>query len=157
MNRLYDIEVKDTQGEIVSLSKYQNSVLLIVNTAVKCGLAQQYEGLQVLYETYKDEGLVVLDFPSNQFLQSPETNEETNTICQTNYGTTFPRFDKVNVNGDNASPLFKLLRQEQSGIIGNSIKWNFTKFLVDRQGQVIKRYAPTIQPKEIESDIETLL
>lgn len=157
MNTLYEIEVKDYQGEIVSLSKYQNSVLLIVNTAVKCGLAPQYEGLQALYESYKDEGLVVLDFPSNQFLQSPETNDDTNTICQTNYGTTFPRFDKVNVNGDNASPLFKFLRQEQGGILGSVIKWNFTKFLVDRQGQVVKRYAPTVQPKDIEADIKTLL
>lgn len=101
--------------------------------------------------------MVVLDFPSNQFLQSPETNDDTNTICQTNYGTTFPRFDKVNVNGDNASPLFKFLRQEQGGILGSVIKWNFTKFLVDRQGQVVKRYAPTVQPKDIEADIKTLL
>ena len=110
-----------------------------------------------MYDKYKDEGFVVLDFPSNQFLQSPESNEETENICQSNYGTTFPRFDKVNVNGENASPIFKFLRQKQGGVLGNAIKWNFTKFLIDRNGQVIKRIAPTVEPSEIESDIKELL
>ena len=157
MSELYEITVKDNKGNDVLLSDYKESVLLVVNTAVKCGLAPQYDGLQDLYDKYKDEGFVVLDFPSNQFLQSPESNEETETICQSNYGTTFPRFDKVNVNGENASPIFKFLRQEQGGVLGNAIKWNFTKFLIDRNGQVIKRFAPTVEPSEIESDIKELL
>lgn len=157
MSELYEINVKDNKGNDVSLSDYKDSVLLVVNTAVKCGLAPQYEGLQKLYEEYKDEGFVVLDFPSNQFLQSPETNEETETICQTTFNTTFPRFDKVDVNGEKASPIFKFLRQEQGGMLGNAIKWNFTKFLIDRNGKVIKRFAPTAEPHEIESDIKKLL
>lgn len=157
MSELYEITVKDNKGNDVLLSDYKESVLLVVNTAVKCGLAPQYDGLQDLYDKYKDEGFVVLDFPSNQFLQSPESNEETETVCQSNYGTTFPRFDKVNVNGENASPIFKFLRQEQGGVLGNAIKWNFTKFLIDRNGQVIKRFAPTVEPSEIESDIKELL
>lgn len=157
MSELYEIAVKDNKGNDVLLSDYKESVLLVVNTAVKCGLAPQYDGLQDLYDKYKDEGFVVLDFPSNQFLQSPESNEETETICQSNYGTTFPRFDKVNVNGENASPIFKFLRQEQGGVLGNAIKWNFTKFLINRNGQVIKRFAPTAEPNEMESDIKELL
>lgn len=157
MSELYAITVKDNKGNDVQLAKYKDSVLLVVNTAVKCGLAPQYEGLQNLYDQYKDDGFVVLDFPSNQFLQSPESNDETETICATNYGTTFPRFDKVNVNGENASPLFKFLRQEQGGVLGNAVKWNFTKFLVDRNGQVVKRFAPTAEPSEIEADIKKIL
>lgn len=157
MSKLYDITVKNNKGETVNLSEYKDSVLLVVNTAVKCGLAPQYEGLENLYQKYKDEGFVVLDFPSNQFLQSPETDEETATICETTYGITFPQFAKVNVNGDDASPLFKFLRQEKGGVLGNAIKWNFTKFLVDRNGEVIKRFAPTAEPSEIEKDIQKLL
>lgn len=157
MSELYDITVKDNKGNDVQLSDYKDSIILVVNTAVECGLAPQYEGLQDLYDQYKDDGFVVLDFPSNQFLQSPESNEETETICKTNYGTTFPRFDKVNVNGEKASPLFKFLRQEQGGILGNAVKWNFTKFLVNRNGQVLKRFAPTAEPSEIETDIKKLL
>lgn len=157
MSELYDITVKDNKGNDIQLSDYKDSIILVVNTAVKCGLAPQYEGLQYLYDQYKDDGFVVLDFPSNQFLQSPESNEETETICKTNYGTTFPIFDKVNVNGENASPLFKFLRQEKGGVLGNTIKWNFTKFLVDRNGQVVKRFAPTAAPSEIEADIKKLL
>lgn len=157
MSELYAITVKDTKGNDVQLSKYKNSVLLIVNTAVKCGLAPQYDGLQELYEKYKEDDFVVLDFPSNQFLQSPESNEQTDTICKTNYGTTFPRFAKVNVNGEDASTLFKYLRQEKGGVLGNAIKWNFTKFLIDRNGEVVKRFAPTAVPSDIDSDIKKLL
>lgn len=157
MSELYNITVKDNKGNDVQLSDYKDSVLLVVNTAVKCGLSPQYDGLQNLYNQYKDAGFIVLDFPSNQFLQSPESNEDTETICKTNYGTTFPIFDKVNVNGENASPLFKFLRQEKGGVLGNTIKWNFTKFLVDRNGQVVKRFAPTAEPNEIEADIKKLL
>lgn len=157
MSELYAITVKDTKGNDVQLSKYKNSVLLIVNTGVKCGLAPQYDGLQELYEKYKEDDFVVLDFPSNQFLQSPESNEQTDTICKTNYGTTFPRFAKVNVNGEDASPLFKYLRQAKGGVLGNAIKWNFTKFLIDRNGEVVKRFAPTAVPSDIDSDIKKLL
>lgn len=157
METIYDVTVKSNQGKTVSLAEYKGKVLLIVNTAIKCGLAPQYEELQGLYDQYQDEGFVVLDFPSNQFLQSPESNEETAEHCTQNYGTTFPRFDKVNVNGQEASPLYKHLKEQQGGLFGKAIKWNFTKFLVDREGKVVERYGPTVTPKEIEDDIQNLL
>lgn len=157
MASIYDVTVQDDQEKDVSLAKYEGKVLLIVNTAIKCGLAPQYEELQELYERYQNEGFVVLDFPSNQFLQSPETNEETDEFCTGTYGTTFPRFDKVNVNGKEASPLYKHLKKQQGGLLGDAIKWNFTKFLVDREGKIIDRYAPTTDPKDIEEDIQSLL
>lgn len=157
MSTLYDVSVKDANNETVELSKYEGKVLLVVNTAIKCGLAPQYEELQSLYEKYQEHGFYVLDFPSNQFLQSPESSEETNDFCTREYGTTFPRFEKVNVNGSEASPLYKYLKNQQGGLFSSAIKWNFTKFLVDRDGIVIKRYAPTVSPKEIEADIKVLL
>lgn len=157
MASIYDITVKDNQNGDVSLAEYEGKVLLIVNTAIKCGLAPQYEELQELYERYEAEGFVVLDFPSNQFLQSPETNEETDEFCTGTYGTTFPRFNKVNVNGEDASSLYKHLKGQQGGVLGDAIKWNFTKFLVDRDGTVVDRYAPTVEPKDIEADIKELL
>lgn len=157
MATLYEISVKDKAGENVSLSDYKGNVLLIVNTAMKCGLAPQYEGLQSLYDKYKTEGFYVLDFPSNQFLQSPGSNEEIDEFCTANYGTTFPRFDKISVNGSGASPLYKFLKQQKGGVVGDVIKWNFTKFLVDREGNVIQRYTPTVDPSEIEKDIQDLL
>ncbi len=157
MTTLYDISVKDANNDTVQLSTYKGNILLIVNTAIKCGLAPQYEELQALYESYQDQGFYVLDFPSNQFLQSPESSEETNEVCTREYGTTFPRFEKVNVNGSDASPLYKHLKNQQGGMFSSAIKWNFTKFLVDRDGSVIKRYAPTVNPKEIEADIKVLL
>lgn len=157
MASIYDITVKDNQNGDVSLAEYEGKVFLIVNTAIKCGLAPQYEELQELYERYEAEGFVVLDFPSNQFLQSPETNEETDEFCTGTYGTTFPRFNKVNVNGEDASSLYKHLKGQQGGVLGDAIKWNFTKFLVDRDGTVVDRYAPTVEPKDIEADIKELL
>lgn len=157
MTTIYDIQVKDIKGEEVSLSQYKGDVLLIVNTATKCGLAPQYEGLQDLYDQYKEDGFYVLDFPSNQFLQSPDSHEEIEEFCTTNYGTTFPRFEKINVNGSNASPLYKLLKNQKGGLFSDAIKWNFTKFLLDRDGNVVKRYAPTVEPSEIGNDIEQLL
>lgn len=157
MQTIYDIKVLDSNENEVSISDYKDKVLLIVNTAIKCGLAPQYEGLQDLYERYEEQGFVVLDFPSNQFLQSPESNEETDEHCTANFGTTFPRFDKVSVNGDDATPLYKHLKEQQGGVLGNAIKWNFTKFLVDRNGKVVERYAPTVQPADIEEDILKLL
>lgn len=157
MTTLYDISVKNANNETVEFSAYEGNVLLIVNTAIKCGFAPQYEDLQALYEKYEDQGFYVLDFPSNQFLQSPETSEETNAFCTREYGTTFPRFEKIDVNGAEASPIYKHLKKQQGGMFSSVIKWNFTKFLVDRNGQVIKRYAPMINPKEIEADIQALL
>ena len=157
METIYDISVKDNQGKKATLVEYKGEVLLIVNTAIKCGLAPQYEELQNLYERYQKEGFVVLDFPSNQFLQSPESNEETTEYCTQNYGTTFPRFDKINVNGSETSPLYKHLKEQQGGLFGKAIKWNFTKFLVDRHGKVVERFAPTVTPEGIETDIQNLL
>lgn len=157
MTTIYDIKVKDQHENEISIGEYEGKVLLIVNTAIKCGLAPQYEELQELYERYEDDGFVVLDFPSNQFLQSPESSDETDEYCTREFGTTFPRFEKVNLNGEKASPLFKHLKEQQGGLFSDAIKWNFTKFLVDRKGKVIKRYAPTVNPKEIEADIKVLL
>ncbi len=157
MSSIYDLSVKDTKNETVQLSIFKGKILLIVNTAIKCGLAPQYEELQSLFEKYQDQGFYVLDFPSNQFLQSPESAEKTDDFCTREYGTTFPRFDKVNVNGSEASPLYKHLKEQQGGMFSSAIKWNFTKFLVDREGNIIKRYAPTVNPKEIEADIKVLL
>lgn len=157
MTSLYEIKVNDSKGNPITLDKYKGKVLLIVNTATRCGLAPQYEGLQDLYEAYHEEGFHVLDFPSNQFLQTPESSEEIDEFCNVNYQTTFPRFEKVNVNGADASPVFKFVRKEQGGIMGNAIKWNFTKFLIDREGNVVKRFSPTSEPKEIEKHIKELL
>jgi glutathione peroxidase len=154
----YDYTVKGRAGEDVSLSDYKGKVLLVVNTATGCGFTPQYEGLQKLYDTHKDKGFEVLDFPCNQFAnQAPGNNDEIQSFCTLNYGTTFPRFAKIDVNGKNASDLYKFLKKEKGSILGSSIKWNFTKFLVDREGNVVKRYAPTDTPENIEGDIVALL
>jgi glutathione peroxidase len=156
---IYDIPVQTIQGEEQSLSAYKGKVLLIVNTASKCGFTPQYKGLQALYEKYKSAGLEILGFPCNQFgSQEPGDNEEIMGFCELNYGVSFPMFAKVDVNGANAHPLFQYLTKEAPGILGSkSIKWNFTKFLVDREGKVLKRYAPTDEPEKIEPDIVKLL
>lgn len=154
---IYDIVVKDTSGENVSLSAYKGKVLLIVNTATGCGFTPQYKGLQALYEKYQKQGLEILDFPSNQFAQAPEKIEDINQFCSLNYGTTFPRFSKIQVNGEEESPLFTFLKKEKSGILGAKIKWNFTKFLVDKQGNVVKRFAPKDTPESMEKQIQELL
>ena len=154
----YDYTVKGRAGEDVSLSDYKGKVLLVVNTATGCGFTPQYEGLQKLYDTHKDKGFEVLDFPCNQFAnQAPGSDAEIQSFCTLNYGTTFPRFSKVDVNGKNASDLFKFLKKQKGSLLGSSIKWNFTKFLVDRGGNVVKRFAPTDTPESIESDIVALL
>ena len=154
----YDYTVKGRAGEDVSLSDYKGKVLLVVNTATGCGFTPQYEGLQKLYDTHKDKGFEVLDFPCNQFAnQAPGTNEEIQSFCTLNYGTTFPRFSKIDVNGKNASDLYKFLKKQKGSVLGSSIKWNFTKFLIDREGNVVKRFAPTDTPESIESDIVALL
>ncbi len=155
---LYDIEVKDVNQEMIPMSHYQGKVLLIVNTASHCGFTPQYEGLSMLYDTFHEQGFEVLDFPCNQFgMQAPESSEELVAFCQLNYHTNFKTFAKIEVNGDNANPLFVYLKNHSKSFVGKSIKWNFTKFLVDRQGNVIKRYAPQTKPEAIKKDIEALL
>lgn len=155
---IYDINVLDAEGKEVSLKEYEGKVLLIVNTATGCGFTPQYDGLQDLYEKYQGEGFEILDFPCNQFgNQAPGTEEEIEDFCQSRYGVTFKMFKKIDVNGENASPLFKYLKSKQKGIMGSAIKWNFTKFLVDREGNVVGRFAPTDEPSKIESKISTLL
>ena len=175
---LYDFKVKDIKGNEVSLKKYEGKVLLIVNTATGCGFTPQYEGLQKIYDKYQDKGLEILDFPCNQFFeQAPGSNEEIANFCQLKYNTTFETFAKIDVNGENAHPLYKYLKNEapkakedeaSEGLYkmlsergfntsGDDIKWNFTKFLVDRNGKVIARFAPTYEPEKLSKQIEKLL
>lgn len=156
--QFYDFEAKGMYGETVQMDTYKGQVVLVVNTASKCGLTPQFEALEGLYNEFGDAGLEVLGFPCNQFAnQDSGTNEEIQTFCQLNYGVTFQMFEKVDVNGDAAHPLFKYLKNEKGGLLGNKIKWNFTKFLIDAQGNVVKRYAPTVKPSKMRSDIEKLL
>ena len=147
------------QGQEVNLSDYKGKVLLIVNTASKCGFTPQFEGLETLYKDFKEKGVEVLGFPCNQFgHQDPGSNEEINQFCELNYGVSFPMFQKVDVNGDSAHPLFKYLKSQAPGLLGTqAIKWNFTKFLVDQNGKVVDRYAPTDTPQKIAKDIAKLL
>ncbi|MCL4153680.1 UNVERIFIED_CONTAM: hypothetical protein GTU68_041552 [Idotea baltica] len=154
---IYNYSANTINHQEVSLSDYQGKVLLIVNTASKCGFTPQFEGLELLYKDYKD--LVVLGFPCNQFAkQDPASDGEIEEFCQLNYGVTFPMFAKIDVNGASAHPLFKYLKQEAKGLLGSSaIKWNFTKFLVNREGQVVKRYGSNDKPESIKADIEALL
>ena len=175
---IYDFEVKSQDGNKESLSQYEDKVLLVVNTATKCGLTPQYTALQSLYTKYKDKGFEVLDFPCNQFLeQAPESDTEIQTFCTLNYDTTFPRFAKIDVNGAGADPLYKWLKEqapEDSGdersaefekrvkdytpdAAAGDIKWNFGKFLIDRSGNVVKRFSPAITPDQLETEIEALL
>lgn len=155
---IYDFTVKDVDFNEVSLSDYKNKVLLIVNTATGCGFTPQYDGLQDLYEKYQEKGLEILDFPCNQFgNQAPGSEEEIVDFCQSRYGITFKQFAKIDVNGDNESPLYTYLKKQKGGIMGNNVKWNFTKFLVDRNGKVIARFASTVTPEKIESKIKELL
>jgi glutathione peroxidase len=155
---IYDFTVKDLDNRDVSLSNYKNKVLLIVNTAIKCGFTPQYPGLQGLYAKYKEKGFEILDFPCNQFAnQAPGTAKEINAVCSGRFGVTFKQFAKINVNGKDALPLYTYLKKQKHGIFGKSIKWNFTKFLVDRDGTVITRFASKATPKEIEADIVALL
>jgi glutathione peroxidase len=156
---VYEYQAKTIKGEEVSLENFKDNVLLIVNTASKCGFTPQYTQLQEVYEEYKDKGLTVLGFPCNQFgSQEPGNEEEIAEFCSLNFGVTFPMFAKVDVNGENAHPLFKYLAEEAPGIMGSkAIKWNFTKFLVDRNGKVVDRYAPNTAPTKIVEDIESLL
>ena len=159
MSELYNISVKDIDMNLVDLSSYEGKTLLIVNVASKCGFTPQYIDLQNLYEKYQDQGLEVLGFPCNQFgAQEPGTNEEVKSFCDVNYNVSFKMFNKIDVNGSDASPLFKFLKHESPGIMGTeAIKWNFTKFLVNKDGQVIKRFAPKDGESEIESELQKIL
>lgn len=179
---VYDFKVKDIKGKTISLSEYSGKLLLIVNTASKCGFTPQYEGLEKLYQKYKDQGLVILGFPSNQFLaQDPGSNEEISSFCKLNYGVTFPLFAKIDVRGKNADPLFRFLTEAApfkgfelnkeggrtiQGVIkehypenleGNEVKWNFTKFLIGRDGAVKGRYEPTVTPEELDPVVKATL
>ena len=155
---LYDYTVRDAAGTQVPMSGYGGKVLLIVNTATGCGFTPQYEGLEKLYEKYRSQGFEILDFPCNQFAnQAPGTEEEIVGFCQLKYDVQFKTFAKIDVNGKNEEPLYSYLKGKKGGFLGSAIKWNFTKFLVDRKGNVVKRYAPVTKPEEIEADIQRLL
>jgi glutathione peroxidase len=158
MTTIYDFKVKMTNNQEKPLNDYKGKPLLIVNTASKCGLTPQFKGLQELYEKYNDLGLEILGFPCDQFNnQEFENIEETTQFCQMNYGVNFPIFAKIDVNGENEDPLFTFLKEQKKGVLSKNIKWNFTKFLVDSNGKVIERYAPTTEPSKIENDILKLL
>ena len=155
---IYDFNVTTIDGENISMAKYKGRVLLIVNVASKCGFTPQYEGLEELYQEYKDDGFMVLGFPSNQFSdQEPASNKKIKFFCQSSYDVHFDMFSKANVNGDKAMPLFKYLKKEQGGFLTDAIKWNFTKFLVNRDGKVVDRFSSTTKPKEISRSIRKLL
>ena len=159
MQSIYDFNVKTIEGKETTLAPYKGKVMLIVNVASKCGYTPQYEGLEALYKTYKGQGFVILGFPCNQFSnQEPGTEEEIENFCRVNFGVTFPMFSKIEVNGEDTHPLYAYLKSEQPGILGTeAIKWNFTKFLVDRQGNVVARFGSSTKPKELEEEIEKLL
>ena len=156
---IYDIPVTAVDGRKTTLADYKGRPLLIVNTASQCGFTPQYKGLEELHETYGPRGLAVLGFPCNQFgAQEPGTDAEIATFCERNFGVTFPLFSKVEVNGAGTHPLFALLKKEAPGLLGSEgIKWNFTKFLIDREGHVVDRFAPKAEPSELTKDIEKLL
>ena len=155
----YDFEAKNIYGRTVSMKEYEGKVIVVVNTASKCGFTPQYEGLEKLYQKYKDKGLVILGFPCNQFgKQEPGSAEEIKEFCQVNYGVSFPLFEKIKVNGRKTHPLFKFLKSALPGsIFGNKIKWNFTKFVINKKGVPVKRFAPTAKPKKMEAMIMRLL
>lgn len=155
---IYDYVVKNDEGKDVSMSEYKGKVLLIVNTATGCGFTPQYEGLEELYKKYQSQGLEILDFPCNQFgEQAPGSIQEIKEFCQLNYDTSFPLFAKIDVNGEKEEPLYTYLKSQQSGLFGSKIKWNFTKFLINREGNIVERFAPTITPDKMEKKIVELL
>jgi glutathione peroxidase len=154
----YDFSAKTMNEKEVDMKQYKGKVVLVVNTASKCGLTPQFKELEALYQEYKDQGLEILGFPCNQFAnQDSGTNEEIHEFCQLNYGVTFTMFEKINVNGTDAHPLYKYLKDSSKSLLGKEIKWNFTKFLIDSNGNVIKRFAPTTKPLKLKKDIEKLL
>ena len=158
MSTIYDFTVKDMQGNDVSLETYKGKTLLIVNTATGCGFTPQYEGLEALYKKYKEQGFEILDFPCNQFgNQAPGTEAEIHEFCTLKYDVSFPQFAKVEVNGDNEIPLYTYLKSQKGGMLGSKIKWNFTKFLVNKEGEVVARFAPTDTPAKIDAKIAAIL
>ena len=155
---IYNFKVKDNKGKEISLAKYKGKVLLIVNTATGCGFTPQYDGLQNLYEKYQKDGLEILDFPCNQFgEQAPGTAEEIESFCSIKFGIKFKQFAKIDVNGDNEEPLYKYLKSQKGGLFNKNIKWNFTKFLINKNGEVVERFAPTTTPEKLEKSIQELL
>jgi len=159
MTTVFDFSADNIAGEQVDLAQYRGKVLLVVNTASKCGFTPQYKGLQALYTKYREQGLEVLGFPCNQFgQQEPGDSAQINEFCEINFGVDFPLFGKIDVNGSDAHPLYKHLKKEAPGLLGSqAVKWNFTKFLINREGEVVKRYAPTDKPESLAKDIEKLL
>ncbi|MDH8677786.1 glutathione peroxidase [Fusibacter bizertensis] len=156
--KFYDFTAMAMNGDDINMSKYEGEVVLVVNTATKCGLAPQFEELEELHNKYGDKGLNILGFPCNQFAnQESGSNDQIQNSCRLDFGVTFQLFEKIDVNGDSAHPLYQFLKKEAKGTLGNNIKWNFTKFLVDKEGNVIKRYAPTVKPLSIEKDIIKLM
>jgi len=157
-NNFYQFEAKTLQGKTVSMEEYKGKTIMVVNTASKCGLTPQFEGLEQLYKDYSDKGLVILGFPCNQFAnQEPGDEKSIAEGCMINYGVTFPMFSKIDVNGNNAHPIYKYLKSELKGTLGDTIKWNFTKFIIDSQGNPLKRFAPTTTPKTIEKYLGKIL
>lgn len=155
---IYDYKVKDAKGEMVDMADYKGKVLLIVNTATGCGFTPQYDGLEKLYADYKEKGFEILDFPCNQLgHQAPGTEEEIVSFCKMKFGTTFKQFAKIEVNGENEEPLYTYLKSQKKGVGGSKIKWNFTKFLVDRDGNVVDRFGSTTTPEKIEKKIKELI
>ena len=155
---IYDFQVKDAKGNLVNLSEYKGKTLLIVNTATGCGFTPQYKGLQALYDKYQAKGFEILDFPCNQFgHQAPGSEDEIHQFCEINYKTTFRLFAKIDVNGKNESPLYTYLKGQKGGFLSKRIKWNFTKFLIDKTGKVVERFAPTATPESIEEKIVNIL
>lgn len=155
---IYDFNAKDINGKDISLSKYKGKVLLIVNTATGCGFTPQYNALEALYKKYEEKGFEILDFPCNQFgKQAPGEDHEIKDFCEINFGVSFDQFSKIEVNGKNEHPLYTYLKSQKGGILGNKIKWNFTKFLINKNGEVVARFAPNVKPENIENDIIKLL
>ncbi len=158
MSEFYDLQAKTPSGEVIKMSDYKGKPILIINTATQCGLTPQFDGLEKLHKVYQEKGLVILGFPCNQFAgQEPETNDTIEEVCKINHGVTFQLTEKVEVNGNNTHPVFEYLKKEEGGFLGSKIKWNFTKFLVNKEGEVIERYAPTTTPDKIEKDIKAVI
>jgi glutathione peroxidase len=155
--QFFQFKARSLQGKEVDMTQFKDKVVLVVNTASKCGFTPQYEGLQKLYEDYKDKGLEILGFPCNQFANQEPGGKEEIDACLLNYGVDFQMFDKIDVNGKNADPIFKYLKKELPGTLGGRIKWNFTKFLIDKEGKPVKRFAPSTKPEKLEKDIQALL
>ncbi len=158
MSKIYDYKALDNKGNEVNFASFEGKVLMIVNTASKCGFTPQYDGLEALYQKYKDQGLIIIGFPCDQFAhQEPGTNEEIAEFCRINHGVTFPLMSKIEVNGKNAHPIYQYLKSAAKGTLGNAIKWNFTKFLISRDGTEIERFAPTTTPEAMKEKVMALL